>query len=220
MSASRGESALETTAQEIFKLLKRLFDARNQLRSKIFTQRVDPLIEQIRLSHSEFTFVIAELKKILLKLTKITNERTNDLNAELEKLETRIEDVVNRRNEGRTSRRELFSEANVLLTKMNNAPKHEALVLSDEETNCLRKFFSEIQTYLSNSELIYAHDLGNYLRVVDRLVSRAIRNGLDKNLESDCEQLIDSLEKYEADREKRWLLISEQYANLKHSLPR
>lgn len=220
LTDSRGESALETTAQEILKLLKRLFDARNHLRTRIFTQRVDPLIDQIRLSHNEFIFVICELQKILRRLDRIKDERINDIQKEIDKLEAQIEEVANRRDEGRTSRRELFSEANALLGKMSEMPKHEALALSDEEKISLEAFLSKIHTYLSKSDQIYAHDLGSYLIRVDRLVRKAVQNQANQDLETESKSLFALLERYAADRESRWLQISEEYAKLKHSLPK
>lgn len=205
LTDSRGETALETTAQEILKLLKGLFDARNQLRTKIFTQRVDPLIEQIRVSHDEFIFVISELQRILRKLDRVKDERKNDIQKEIDELESLIEQVADRRDEGRTSRRELFSESKALLERMNKMPKHEALALSDEEKTSLGSFLTEIQTYLSKSDQVYAHDLGSYLIRVDRLVRQTVQNKENQEIQTESKNLFNLLERYAADRETRWL---------------
>lgn len=220
LTNSRGESALETTAQEILKILKRLFDARSHLRTRIFTQRIDPLIDQIRESHNEFIFAISKLQKILRRLDRIKDERISDIHKELDNLDDLIGEVADRRHEGRTTRRELFSETKALLERMNEIPKQEALALSDEEKISLEAFLSEIQTYLSKSDLVYAHDLGSYLVRVDKVIQKAAQNEENQDLESERKSLYALLESYLADRESRWLQISEEYAKLKHSLPK
>lgn len=200
-------------AREIIKLGKGLWDSRSVARQDVKKKNIDPLLEEIRESHEDFSRSLGGLEEILRRLARFIDDRQNDSQEFLKERVEKIEEIYQHVYEKRAQRRATFSTSKALREELKTKKIGKKLLFSQDELDKIMLFHENLESYLSRDERTYGHDLGHIIQRVDRLLRRASRSA-DDFLKSEIAANQAFLQRYREERDSIWLEISYAYARI------
>ena len=206
--------------QELISGIKKIFDARNQHRTGLLSERVDPALTMINQIHDDFIMITVDLTDLLTTMRNVLKSRANNRPEQLKPLVDSLRKLNTLRNENRSKRRLFFEEIGAYMDdlKLNRSTKR--ITLNETEIANLVDLYQTIRNYLQRESGIYAHELGHHLDYVSVLLDRSINreNVTDSSLVENVERMIPILKKYEVEREQRWSEIAKEYGKVKVDL--
>lgn len=214
--SSQGASTPPLT--ELIRIITRFVDKRGQFRRDYFASNVEPLLAEMRESHSDFTNICARIEKASCDVLAAVYSRSNSTLTEIDAIQTDVDTTSANRESGRMRRRELFGRATALQISIEEALVSNRVYFSTNEIQRINSFADQIVSYFSNEDREYSHKAGKFIEQLLAILEEIAENGRTPEALDSLENLISDVRSYRNSQEKKWIETCTLFYQLNLSL--
>ncbi|ESZ66636.1 hypothetical protein NL532_10165 [Mesorhizobium sp. C120A] len=204
--------------KEIVGILKRLFDARNVKRARVFERKISPIMERMRASHEDFIAILSELGSTCDRAAQLSESGRNDTAEEYEKIKSRLKELGDRRELRRIDRRDIFEESGWRIESIEQNSKLDKLVLTEDEASLMKSFYKSVRQYFADESHEYRHEIRIFLAAAERAIFNLSERGDETKFQLRIKETAARTREYEKRLEGTWAELSRAHSQLKDKL--
>ncbi|MCV6622020.1 MAG: hypothetical protein OIF51_09765 [Cellvibrionaceae bacterium] len=208
MTDTEAEPSFQARAfEEVVRLGKWILSRRKLTRSDVFSNEIEPLIDELDAVHADFLEALHSMKTGIGEVLAVRDRKTNNIPESIKGQIDSCREVSEKLNAGRLMRRKLYEKCLARYVDLRtNTPdlvaKRAFLMPADLEL--IAKFYDALMAYFTNDASVYDHDMRTRITIVKDLLDTSILDGISDESASRLEEQLAQISLMEQSFSENW----------------
>lgn len=208
MNGNYAEPSFQARAfEEVVRLGKWILSRRKLTRGDVFTNEIEPLIDELDTVHADFLEALQRMKAGIEEALAVRDRKINNVPERMKQHIDSCCEVSEMLNTGRLTRRKLYEKCLARYVDLRtNTPdlvaKRAFLMPADLEL--ITKFYDALMAYFTNDASIYDHDMRTRITIVRELLDTSLRDGINRESAGRLEEQLAQISSMEQAFSENW----------------